>query len=153
MPVAHRLTAKTIILLVLMVCFGSAGDTLLGKGMREVGPPSMWDAGAVARFLAGAVRDPFVWLGFSSLLLFFLCYMLLLTWADFSFVLPASAASYAVVPLLGHFLLREEVSALRWTGIALIALGVALVGSSPHSTTARAGATVGAASPDAAQGD
>ncbi|HKO03388.1 MAG TPA: hypothetical protein VJW51_01505, partial [Candidatus Acidoferrales bacterium] len=58
-----------------------------------------------------------------------------LTWADFSFVLPASAAAYAVVPLLGHIFLREEVSPLRWAGVALITLGVGLVGNTPPRTT------------------
>jgi drug/metabolite transporter (DMT)-like permease len=147
MPAEHKLRVKTIVLLALMVFFGSAGDTLLGKGMRQVGPPDAWTAAAVLAFLSGAIRAPAVWLGFASLLLFFLCYMLVLTWADFSFVLPASAASYAAVPLLGHFFLGEEVSMLRWTGIALIALGVALVGTSPQRTT------VGEASVEPAGGD
>ena len=79
--------------------------------------------------------SPFVWAGFGCLLLFFVCYMLVLTWADFSFVLPASAAAYAVVPLLGHLFLREAVSPVRWTGVALITLGVGLVGNTPPRTT------------------
>ena len=134
MPSGEKLRGKTAVLLFLMVFFGSGGDTLLGKGMRAVGPPAAWNPAEVAAFLGRAVISPVVWIGFASLLLFFLSYMLVLTWSDYSYVHPASAASYAVVPLLGHFFLGEGVSPLRWTGVALIALGVGLVGQTPPST-------------------
>jgi drug/metabolite transporter (DMT)-like permease len=42
---------------------------------------------------------------------------------------------YAVVPLLGHFVLGESVAAPRWVGVALISLGVVLVGRTPPNTT------------------
>jgi drug/metabolite transporter (DMT)-like permease len=135
MSSGQPLRGKTAVLLFLMVAFGSSGDTLMGKGMRAIGPPSEWRFAAVLNFLARAAVSPFVWAGFGCLLLFFLCYMLVLTWADFSFVLPASAAAYAVVPLLGHFFLGEAVSPVRWTGVAMITLGVGLVGNTPPRTT------------------
>ncbi|HUK54982.1 MAG TPA: EamA family transporter [Candidatus Binatia bacterium] len=151
MPSGPNLRGKTAVLLFLMVFFGAAGDTLLGKGMRVVGPPGAWNPAEVASFLGRAVVSAAVWTGFASLLLFFLSYMLVLTWADFSYVLPASAASYAVVPLLGHFFLGEGVSPLRWCGVALIALGVGLVGQTPPSTSPVAAPA--AATAETAQGD
>lgn len=147
MTTGQPIRGKTAVLLFLMVVFGSAGDTLMGKGMRAVGPPAGWAVGPILEFLSHAVGSPAVWAGFGCLLLFFLCYMLVLTWADFSFVLPASAAAYAVVPLLGHIFLGEAVSAVRWTGVALITLGVGLVGNTPPRTTLAepaGGATVSA---------
>jgi len=42
---------------------------------------------------------------------------------------------YAVVPLLGHCVLGESVTALRWIGVSLICLGVTFVGRTPPSTT------------------
>jgi len=131
----QQLRGKTATMIVLMVVFGSAGDTLMGKGMRAVGPPATWSLAPVVTFLVQAAGSRAVWMGFASLLLFFLCYMLVLTWADFSYVLPASAASFAVVPLLGHFFLGEEVSPVRWAGVTLIALGVWLVGNTQPRTT------------------
>jgi len=138
-PRGQQLRVKTGVLILLMVVFGSAGDTLMGKGMRVVGPPAEWSAGAVGTFLRHAMASLTVWTAFACLLLFFLSYMLVLTWADFSYVLPASAASYAVVPLLGHFFLGETVTAIRWCGVVLIALGVALVGNTPPRTTEHVG--------------
>ena len=65
------------------------------------------------------------------------CHMLVLSWADFSFVMPFSAVSYALVPLSGYLWLGEKVLTARWVGIALIVLGVLLVSRTPPSTTPR----------------
>lgn len=138
MPAAHTLRTKTYVLIALMVCFGSTGDVLLGKGMKEVGALDGWSPVQLATFLGHAILNPTVWMGIASLLLFFLSYMIVLSWADFSYVLPASAAGYAIVPLLSHLFLGEFVSPLRWTGVAFICLGVALVGNTAPNTTAPA---------------
>jgi drug/metabolite transporter (DMT)-like permease len=157
MATGQHVRGKTAVLLLLMVLCGSSGDTLMGKGMRAVGPPAEWRVASVIEFLSHAAVSPAVWAGFGCLLLFFLSYMLVLTWADFSFVLPASAAAYAVVPLLGHFFLGEPVSTVRWTGVVMITLGVGLVGNTPPRTTITApepGETAPAgASAAAAKGD
>jgi len=129
---------KTYVLLVLMVAAGSIGDVLLSKGMKQIGEVSDWSPAALFDIFLRTFTSPTIWLGIAGLVLFFVCYMLVLSWADFSYVLPASATSYAIVPLLGYLLLGEVVSSLRWTGVALICLGVALVGLTPHSTTASA---------------
>ena len=69
------------------------------------------------------------------MLLFMLALMLVLSWADFTYVLPATASMYAVVPLLGHFVLGEKVAGLHWIGVALICLGVVFVAQTPPNTT------------------
>ncbi len=75
-----------------------------------------------------------IWLGVGSLLAFFLANVLVLSWADYSYVQPASSVGYGVSALLGYFVLREPVSPLRWLGIAIICLGVLVVGqSNPRS--------------------
>ena len=80
----------------------------------------------------------YIWLGIACLLAFFVAYMLVLTWADYSYVQPASAFSYAVVAVLSYFLLEEVVPPLRWAGIAVICVGVFVVGHTPQSTTEKA---------------
>ena len=136
MPAAHTLRTKTFVLIALMVLFGSSGDVLLGKGMKQAGELRGWSLPVLMRFILHAMSSPTVWLGILSLLLFFLAYMIVLSWADFSYVLPASAAGYAVVPLLGHIFLGEAVSPVRWIGVAFICAGVILVGNTPPRTTA-----------------
>ena len=139
---AHkRLRTKTLVLLLLMVVAGATGDVLLSKGMKQVGTVVEWTPAALAALFFDAFTSGTVWLGILCLIGFFLCYILVLSWADLSFVLPGSATSYAIVPFLGYALLGEMVTPLRWAGVAFICLGVALVGRTPPSTTEQAAGT------------
>ena len=75
--------------------------------------------------------------GISSLITFFIAYMLVLSWADYSYVQPVSSVAYGVVALLGYLVLGEKISALRWAGIAVICLGVFVVSRTGPQTTSR----------------
>ena len=61
--------------------------------------------------------------------------MLVLSWADYSYVQPASSAAYGVVALLGYLVLGETVTPMRWVGVLVICLGVFIVGHTPPRTT------------------
>jgi drug/metabolite transporter (DMT)-like permease len=50
-------------------------------------------------------------------------------------VQPASSLAYGMVALLGYLMLGEKVSPLRWAGIAVICLGVFVVGRTNPRTT------------------
>ncbi len=80
----------------------------------------------------------YIWLGVACLLGFFIVHMLLLTWADYSYVQPATSLSYASVTMLSYLILGEAISPLRWLGVAVICLGVFVVGRTPPSTTGAA---------------
>lgn len=121
-------STKTYVLLALMTVFGPVGDVLLSKAMRISGGLQAWTAAGAGRFLFEAMTSGTVWLGIASLLLFLVCYLVVLSWADYSYVTPASAGGYVVVVLLGHLLLGEHVPPLRWAGVGLLSLGVLLVG-------------------------
>src|SRR5580698_5563168 len=75
----------------------------------------------------------YIWLGVACLMGFMIVHMLLLTWADYSYVQPATSLSYATVALLSYFLLGEVVTPLRWLGIAVICFGVFIVGRTAPS--------------------
>jgi uncharacterized membrane protein len=124
------------VLLVLVVLLSAVGNVLLSVGMKHVGAVDIRSLGALAAAGAAAAISPAVWLGIGSLLLFFIAYLLLLSWADYSFVSPVTAFGYVLVPLLGWGLLGEQVSPLRWVGIAVICVGVGLVSGTPPRTTA-----------------
>ena len=78
-----------------------------------------------------------VWLGIASLLTFFIAYMLVLSWADYSYVQPASSVAYGMVALLGYLVLGEIVTVTRWVGVLVICMGVFIVGHTSPSTTER----------------
>jgi drug/metabolite transporter (DMT)-like permease len=127
---------KTYVLLFLLVLLGSVGNTLLSKGMKDAGDLDISHFSALAAAAVRVLTNGTIWLGIAMMLGFMVCHMLVLSWADYSFVMPFSAVAYALVPLLAYIFLHEQVSTARWVGIALIALGVALINRTPHRTTA-----------------
>ena len=135
MTSSSGLHVKTYCMILIMVLFGPLGNTLLGKGMKSVGSAANWSPAQLPHILLQVLTSPYVWLGVGSLLTFFVAYMLILSWADFSFVQPASSVAYLVVALLGYFYLGERITVLRWAGIAVICLGVLVVGHTPPRTT------------------
>ena len=103
--------------------------------MKEVGPMTFHTAAEFFGVFARVFTSGAIWLGIAPLFAYFISYMLVLSWADYSYVQPATAMGYVIVALLGHFVLHETVNPLRWTGISLIFLGVLVVGHTPPRTT------------------
>jgi uncharacterized membrane protein len=128
------LRTKTYVLLALMVAFGSVGDVLLSSGMKKLGGLHGWSFEGILLFFTRAMTSGEVWLGIGMLLLFFISYLLVLSWADFSYVSPASAVGYVLVALMGYLFLGEHVPPVRWLGISLICVGVFLVGGTRPNT-------------------
>jgi uncharacterized membrane protein len=126
---------RTYGLLASMVLFSSVGNVLLSKGMKQVGEVADFSPPALLSVFLKTFTNGSIWLGIFSLMLFFISYLLLLSRADLSYVLPASAIGYAVVALLGYLLLGESVSTMRWIGVFFICGGVVLVGGTAPSTT------------------
>jgi drug/metabolite transporter (DMT)-like permease len=137
MTSSRNLLAKTIPLLILAPFFSSLGNVLLGKGMRGVGEIRHLSVSTLPVYFLKTLTCVWIWLGIGSLLLFFVSYLVVLSWADYSFVQPATATGYVLAPLLAHLLLGEVVPGERWVGAAFIFVGVALVGRTPPNTTRR----------------
>jgi drug/metabolite transporter (DMT)-like permease len=135
MKSSSSLHFKTYLLILIMVIFGPLGNVLLGKGMKRIGATSMGTPAELIDLLARVLRSGTIWLGIGSLITFFVAYMLVLSWADYSYVQPASAVAYGMVALLAHFMLREVITPVRWLGVLIICLGVLVVGHTPPRTT------------------
>src|SRR5207245_10931116 len=118
-----RLRTKTYLLFALMVLFGSLGNVLLSRGMKATGEILDFSPRALAVVFARVFTNSSIWLGISSLLIFFVSYLLLLSWADFSYVQPASAVGYALVAVLGYLMIGEFISPTSWTDDLLICYG------------------------------
>jgi uncharacterized membrane protein len=130
----HRLRLKTLLMVLLMVVCANAGDLMLKRGMLQVGAVQMTPAGIWQALLA-TIHNGTIWLGIIFLILFTLCYMTAVSWADYSYVMPAGAFGYALQTLLAVVILHEVVNAQRWFGVVLIVVGVLLVGQTHPSTT------------------
>jgi drug/metabolite transporter (DMT)-like permease len=134
----HRLVKlKTFLMILVMVVCGPLGNVLLGRGMKQVGAISFWPLSELLPAALHTFTTASIWMGIGSLIVFFVAYMLALSWADYSFVQPASSLAYGVAALLGYLMLGEHVSLLRWLGIGIICLGVFVVGHTNPSTINR----------------
>jgi drug/metabolite transporter (DMT)-like permease len=110
--------------------FGATGDCLLSHGMKQVGnisPQRLQD-------VILTILNPWVALGILFLLAFFAAYMTVLSWADLTYVLPATSIGYVLLTLIAKFLLHEQVTTTRWLGIFLISAGVGFVTRGPALT-------------------
>lgn len=125
------MTVRKYLLLLAVAVFAACGDVSLARGMRDFGAVTT----ANWRSLLGALADPWVLGGIVLLILFFSTYLTALSWADLTYVLPATALSYIIMAALGKLFLHENVTSSRWLGIALITVGVGVVAGGPSHTT------------------
>jgi len=110
--------------------FAPVGDSLLSYGMKQVGNVSLRHPS----HLLLAITNPWVAVGILLLLAFFATYMTALSWADLTYVLPASSLGYVLLAFIARFALHEQVSLTRWLGIALVSSGVGFVTGGPEVT-------------------
>jgi drug/metabolite transporter (DMT)-like permease len=123
-------TFRKYLVLAGITVFSTAGDSLLARGMKELGNVSLHNLSG----LLLAILNPWVATGILFLLAFFSCYMSALSWADLTYVLPATSLGYVLVALIARFSFHEIISPFRWLGISLIAAGVGIVAAGPSVT-------------------
>jgi uncharacterized membrane protein len=130
----RRLRIKTMVVVLAMVMCANAGDLMLKRGMSQIGPVQLSLTGLSDAFDL-TVTNGMIWVGIFFLIGFLVSYMTVLSFADYSYVMPAGAFGYAMLTLLAVVFLHESVSPRRWVGVALICVGVLLVGQTKPRTT------------------
>ena len=132
----HRLTFNQYLILAFVSVSVPLGDAALSRGMTSL--PSISISHPLT--LIGAVFTPWIALGIALLIGYFASYLTALSWADLTFVMPATALGNVFVALLAHYWLHENISCMRWMGIVMITVGVAFVAHGPANTTPLANA-------------
>jgi len=130
----RRLRIKTLFMVLVMVVCANTGDLMLKRGMSHIGEVQPSLAG-LTRAFSLTVSNESIWIGIIFLSGFMVSYMTVLSWADYSYVMPAGAFGYAVLTLLAVVFLHEAVSPRRWLGVIFICVGVLLVGQTKPRTT------------------
>lgn len=113
------------LLVAVIVAATTIADVLQSREMKRVG--SLWSAGASWSGLAALLRRPLLIASVAAMTISFIAFMILLSVADLSFAVPATAATYVIETVLARFVLREHVCYRRWAGALLVACGVALL--------------------------
>lgn len=118
---------KIWLALIVLVLSDCTGTLLLSKGMKEVGVISTREPKALLVLLKRAARNTSLQLGIVCLTMMFFMFISLLSWADVSFVVPATALTEPVNMLGTRFFLKERVSRARWISSILICMGIYLI--------------------------
>ena len=141
---------KTAVVLTLAIAAQAVGNVFLTRGMKAVAATAAMNGGNVTGALSQAldvaseaVQRPEVWIGTVLLIVFLALCSAALSWADVSFVLPATAAGYVLNVAAGRYFLHEDVTTARWLGASIIMLGVVFVSRSGERTTPVAPARAG----------
>src|ERR1039458_2695878 len=128
---AHeRLLPRQYMILGLVAICAPLGDACLSRGMTSLPAISVLHP----LTLIAAVFTPWIALGIALLIGFFASYLTALSWADLTFVLPATALGNVIGALLCSFSLHDTAWLERWAGIVLITLGVGFVANGPSLT-------------------
>jgi len=123
-------TFRKYLVLAGVTLFAAIGDSFLARGMKPVGNVSLHGLPDIVF----SILNPWVALGIFFLLGFFAAYMMALSWADLTYVLPATSLGYVLLTLIAKFFLHEQVTTMRWLGVVLISAGVGFVTQGPALT-------------------
>lgn len=115
------------ILVAIVVAATVASDLLQSVEMKRHGEIDDFRPSALGRAFAAVLRRRLLILAVACMAVSFFAFLQLLTVADLSFAVPATAATYVVETVLAKLLLGEQVAWQRWTGALMVAGGVLLL--------------------------
>ena len=118
---------RTFLFLAIVVLSGTGGDLAVTHAMKQIGEVKSFVPRVLLGVLRRVLQSRWMWLGIGLMALPFFSWLTLLSWAEVSFAVPATAANYIVGALGAKFLLKERLSKARWAGMLLVSAGVALV--------------------------
>ena len=123
-------SAVSIGLLVVSVVFAIAGQITLRAAMREVGRIGAREVSAAGETVRRAATEPRLWIGLILFGISALFWLVVLSRVPLSVAYPFVGVSYILIVLFARLFLHEHVPTLRWIGVLIVAVGIAIVGLS-----------------------
>jgi len=118
---------QTALTLAMLILCGTVGDVCLAQGMKQVGALPALRLRALLVLGRKMARNGAVRLGLLFMIADFVTFVVVLSWADVSFIVPATSLHFVLATLGAKWLLHEHISRGRWCGTLLVGLGVALL--------------------------
>ena len=118
---------KILVILIFALCVEAVGVVFLSKGLKQIGEVQSISAREIGRIIAKGATNPSVLLGVVLEAVFFGALLYLLSQRDVSLIWPLTALGFLITAFAAKFILKEEVTALRWAGVLLIVIGASLV--------------------------
>ncbi len=125
--------AKLLVILLIGLTFESAGVVLLKKGITSIGEIKKLSVPEALRVAKAGATSPSILLGVLFEALFFASLLILMARADISFLWPLTGLSFVFATFAAMWFLHEQVSPVRWAGVALIMIGAALISYSEQT--------------------
>jgi len=118
---------KYVVILMVGLVFEAVGVVYLSRGLKQIGEPATMNAAAVWGLVRNGATNPNVLLGVLFEATFFGTLLYLLARGDVSFIWPLTSLGLVLTTIAARFILREEVTYIRWTGVLLIVVGSGLI--------------------------
>lgn len=120
----------SIVLVVISVGFAVAGQLTLKAAMDHIGRIGGAELAAPMETIGKAVREPRLWAGLTLFGISSLFWLVVLSRVPLSVAYPFVGISYIFVVAFARYALHEHVPPARWLGVAVVALGIAIIGLS-----------------------
>src|SRR5258708_1125694 len=122
LPVARRSSRRALTLVILCTLINAGAQMLIKNGASHLTQPGVFHTAL------GLITDPLLFTGYSLYGVSAVLLVLALRDAELSLLYPVIALTYVWVCLLSVFVLHETMNAFKIAGIAVIVLGVAILG-------------------------
>ena len=118
--------SKTWLAVIILSLADSAGDLLLASGMKKIGKIERMSIKEALQLTYKIITNSSIVSGIACQGIAFFLFITVLSWADISFVRPATALTYLFSMLGAKLILRETFTREKLIGISLIGIGVVL---------------------------
>ena len=115
------------LILTISILLAVIGQLMMKKGMMMFGP---FPVSQLLFKLIPMFLNPYVFFGFVSFGLSSIFWLVVLSRLQLSLVYPMVSVAYVVVAIASMIFFKENVSLVRWAGIAVIIIGVYLISRS-----------------------
>lgn len=119
--------SKLLCILLVALILEAIGVVFLKKGIQQVGDVQRISVSEIARVIKSGVTNKFVLTGVFFEAIFFGMLLVLMSKGDISMIWPLTALGFVITTIAAKFVLHEQVTATRWSGVVLIVLGAALI--------------------------
>jgi len=118
---------KVFIILFVALVLEAVGVVFLSAGLKEIGEAKKITVLEVTRLVRVGITNRKILLGVSMETVFFIFLIVLLKRNDVSLIWPLTSLGFVLTALSARFILHEQVTPMRWFGVALIVIGATLV--------------------------
>ncbi len=121
------MNTKIAMLVLLLVLANATGEVLIAKSMRQLGEISTLRISELVKIAWRVLTNKFFVVGFVLIVLNFVVFLVLLSSADLSLVIPATSLGFVIKTFAAKIFLKEKLSRERLIGTLLVCVGVALI--------------------------